>query len=82
VNPALERKETEPMRRMGVLGAALLWLALGGPPETRAAAADKTWCMTYCDTIHLGCKKTLGWFDDEACDQWKKGCLDGCRVAD
>jgi len=36
--------------------------------------------MTYCDVIHLGCQKTLGWFDMEGCDQWKKGCLDGCKV--
>lgn len=69
--------------RIGMLSIALAGVALGSatvPP--REAAAAKTWCMTYCDTIHLGCKKTFGWFDKQACEDWKKGCLDGCRVND
>jgi hypothetical protein len=47
---------------------------------SEAAVVGKTWCMTYCDVIHLGCKKTFGWFDEEACEEWKMGCMDGCRV--
>ena len=71
------------LRRIGMLSAALALVALGtttAPPAEAAAA--KTWCGTYCDVIHVGCKKTLGWFDQEACEEWKRGCLDGCRVND
>ena len=70
------------LRRMGLVGAAVAVVALGAGPERAEAAADKTWCMTYCDAIHLGCKKTVGWFDEEACEHWKKGCLDGCKIND
>jgi len=71
------------MRRIGMLSAALAVVVLGAattPP--REAAAAKTWCMTYCDAVHLGCQKTLGWFDQKACEEWHDGCLDGCRVND
>ena len=68
------------------IAVAALALAFAGPglraPAVEAAAADKTWCMTYCDTVHLGCKKTVGWFDMDACDKWLEGCLDGCKVND
>ena len=30
--------------------------------------------------VYLGCRKTVGWFDQDACEEWKKGYLDGCRV--
>ena len=68
-------------RRIRLLSAAVTVAALGtisAPPAQ--AATDKSWCMTYCDTIHLGCQKTVGWFDKDACEEWKRGCLDGCRV--
>lgn len=69
------------MRRIGMLSAALAVVTLGATAAPSAAEArTRTWCMTYCDTIHLGCQKTVGWFDQDACDEWKKGCLDGCRV--
>ena len=70
-------------RRMGLLGTALVVVAIGADTTpANAAAARKTWCMTYCDAVHLGCKKTVGWFDENACEEWKKGCMDGCRVND
>lgn len=70
-------------RRSAMTGAALLFVGLGiGTGPADAAVAAKTWCMTYCDTVHLGCRKTVGWFDMEACDRWLEGCLDGCRVND
>jgi hypothetical protein len=71
------------VRRIRLLSAAVTFAALGAvtaPPAE--AAAKKGWCMTYCDAIHLGCKKTVGWFDQDACEEWKRGCLDGCRVND
>jgi len=67
-------------RRISLLGCAMAAAVLATAPSPARAATDKTWCMTYCDAIHIGCEKTLGWFDMEACEQWKKGCLDGCRV--
>jgi ABC-type sugar transport system substrate-binding protein len=73
------------IRRIGILCAAGAVLALGTapvPPAQAAAAAAKTWCMTYCDAIQLGCRKTVGWFDQDACDRWWDGCMDGCRVND
>ena len=68
-------------RRIRLLSATFAIAALGTitPPPAEAANA-KSWCMTYCDTIHLGCRKTVGWFDQDACEDWKRGCLDGCRV--
>jgi hypothetical protein len=70
-------------RRLRILGATIAVAALGAmTPQPAQAATGKTWCMTYCDTIHLGCKKTVGWFDQDACEEWKRGCLDGCRVND
>ncbi len=71
------------VNRIGVLRAAIALAALGSvtAPPAQAETA-KSWCMTYCDAIHLGCKKTLGLFDQEACDEWKQGCMDGCRVND
>ena len=68
-------------RRIGLWTGALAALAIAIPAPA-SAAADKSWCMTYCDAIHVGCKKTLGWLDMEACEEWKKGCLDGCKVND
>jgi hypothetical protein len=68
------------MRRIGVMSAALALMAVGPTGAPEVAAADRTWCMTYCDAIHLGCKKTIGLFDAETCEHWKAGCLDGCRV--
>jgi hypothetical protein len=66
-------------RRIGLLTGALAAIAI---PAPASAAAAQSWCMTYCDVIHVGCKKTLGWLDMEACEEWKKGCLDGCKVND
>lgn len=69
------------VRRIRLLSAAFAIAVLGtitAPPAE--AVTDKSWCMTYCDTIHLGCRKTVGWFDKDACEEWKRGCLDGCRV--
>ncbi len=69
------------MRRIWVLSSALAVVTLGvattPPPEANAA---RTWCMTYCDAVHIGCSKTVGWFDQNACEEWHDGCLDGCRV--
>jgi hypothetical protein len=31
--------------------------------------------------IYIGCSKTFGWFDEQACEEWKEGCMDGCRAA-
>lgn len=69
------------MRRSGALIAAVAVISVGTTPAPAAeAAADKTWCMTYCDVIHKGCTKTFGLWDADACEEWKAGCLDGCRV--
>ncbi|MCK5484174.1 MAG: hypothetical protein KAJ13_10730 [Gemmatimonadetes bacterium] len=68
-------------RRIAMLLAAFVAIVASAPPlPSEAAVVGKTWCMTYCDVIHLGCKKTFGWFDQEACEEWKMGCMDGCRV--
>jgi len=69
--------------RIGILRAAVAIAALGlvAAPPARAEMA-KSWCMTYCDMIELGCEKTLGLFDQDACEEWKQGCMDGCRVND
>jgi hypothetical protein len=76
-------EEAKMERRIGLLTGALAAIAIAIPaPAPASAAADRSWCMTYCDTIHVGCKKTLGWLDMEACEEWKKGCLDGCKVND
>lgn len=72
-------------RRIGMLSVALVAIVASAPPSPSRAAeaeADKSWCMTYCDAIYLGCMKTFGWFDEDACEEWKQGCLDGCRVND
>ena len=70
-------------RRIGMLLAAFVALLASAPPvPSEAAVVAKTRCITYCDVIYLGCKKTFGWFDEEACEEWSKGCLDGCRVND
>jgi hypothetical protein len=70
--------------RIGTLAAAgtVIALTAAPPPTPAAVAAVRKWCMTYCDVIHVGCKKTIGWLDQEACEEWHKGCLDGCRVAE
>ena len=68
-------------RRLAVLAAATgLLAAVSIPQSVGAAEAAGTWCMTYCDAIHVGCEKTIGWLDETACQEWHKGCLDGCRV--
>ena len=68
-------------RRFAILAAATTLGILGpAPVPAEAAAAAGKWCMTYCDVIHVGCEKTIGWLDDDACEEWHKGCLDGCRV--
>ena len=69
------------MRRLGVVTAATALLLVGQSPG--AAAATETagkWCKTYCDAIHVGCQKTIGWLDEDACEEWHRGCLDGCAV--
>jgi hypothetical protein len=63
------------------LSAVAVALALGGTPEGGGAAeAAGKWCKTYCDGIHVACQKTVGWLDEDACDEWHRGCLDGCDV--
>jgi hypothetical protein len=69
-------------RRVELLSVVALTAILGsGPPTARAAEVERTWCMTYCDVIYIGCSKTFGWFDEQACEEWKEGCMDGCRAA-
>ena len=68
-------------RRLGILAIALA-MAATDPPAVEGQTAAKTWCMTYCDVVHVGCTKTFGWLDPQACDDWHAGCLDGCRVND
>jgi len=70
------------MRRIGVMSAAMAVVALGPTGAPEAAAAGKTWCMTYCDAINVGCKHSIGLWEPEACEHWYAGCLDGCRVND
>lgn len=68
-------------RRLAMLTAGSVLLALGAPPSgARAAVVAGKWCKTYCDVIHVGCKKTIGWLDEDACEEWHQGCLDGCDV--
>jgi len=66
--------------RLAILATALAISAAGPPPAGGATVSARTWCGTYCDVIHVGCKKTLGWLDPDACDDWHAGCLDGCQV--
>lgn len=68
-------------RRLALLSAAVALTALGrAPAPADAAQAAGRWCKTYCDAIHVGCRKTIGWLDEDACEQWHSGCLDGCDV--
>ena len=72
------------LRRIGVMSAAIAVMALGTTtvPSAEAAAAGKTWCMTYCDAINIGCRNSIGLWEPETCEHWHAGCLDGCRVND
>ena len=70
------------MRRIGVMGAAMAVMALGPTGAPEAAAAGKTWCMTYCDAIDVACKHSIGLWEPDTCKHWHEGCLDGCRVND
>ena len=66
--------------RVAVLAGAAVLVALAGQPGTAAGQSAKQWCMTYCDAIQVGCEKTIGWLDPDACTEWHAGCLEGCRV--
>ncbi|MFQ5746051.1 MAG: hypothetical protein ACE5HF_02375 [Gemmatimonadota bacterium] len=63
--------------KRALLAAAAAATIIGTP---RPASAKVDWCGLYCDVIYLGCKKTIGWLDQDACDEWHQGCLDGCDV--
>lgn len=63
-----------------VIALSALAMVSGGAAVPEAPAAQTSWCGTYCDAVHLGCLKTIAWFDEEACWEWYEGCLDGCRV--
>lgn len=68
-------------QRIALLAAVAGLLTLGTvTPPAEGAEAARTWCMTYCDAVHVGCKKTIGLLDQEACEEWHEGCLEGCRV--
>ncbi len=67
-------------RRLAFLAALTVMLGVAADPRPTAAEEAGKWCMTYCDAVHVGCKKTIGLLDAEACEEWHKGCLDGCRV--
>jgi hypothetical protein len=69
------------MRRVVLCLAALVVMSGAATAPAPAAAAKLAgFCGLYCDAIYLGCRKTIGWFDLEACQEWHDGCLDGCRV--
>jgi len=66
--------------RLAALASSAVLMALAGPPAAAASQSARQWCMTYCDAIHVGCEKTIGWLDEDACTEWHAGCLEGCRV--
>lgn len=77
------------MRRfmLALAAAAVLAAGTAEPKPARAATAATAatvaatnWCFLYCDSIYLGCKALVGKVDEEACKEWRKGCLEGCKV--
>lgn len=69
------------MRRMTLTGAALLALVTGVLPGTRPAPAEAAnLCLTYCDSIYVGCLAVIGSLDRQACVEWRAGCREGCRA--
>jgi hypothetical protein len=67
------------MRRTALVLAAVA-VVVGSDPGGEAVARTNGWCGLYCDAIYVGCTKTVGWLDDDACEEWHLGCLDGCNV--
>lgn len=65
------------MRRLALMIAAAASLSAGRPD---AGVARTISCGLYCDVIDLACRKSIGWLDLDACQQWHEGCLDGCSA--
>lgn len=69
----------ETVLRAVTAGVLLAGLTTAGAPEAHAASSAD-FCGLYCDTIYLGCKATIGQLDEEACEEFHEGCLEGCEV--
>jgi hypothetical protein len=65
------------MRRVQWLVVALAGIAVSAPP---AEAEAKKICGLYCDAVYKGCRGSIGLWDEEACESFHEGCLDGCDV--
>lgn len=68
------------MRRAFLLLTTVMALGAGGGAGEASAAEASKWCGLYCDAVYVGCRETIGHFDQEACREWHAGCLDGCKV--
>lgn len=65
------------MRRVFTAMAVLGLSGLTGPGPTEAEAGL---CQLYCETITVACKVTFGKIDEDYCEEWREGCVAGCRV--
>lgn len=66
------------MRRTVIALAVLGLSGLSGPD---VPAAEAGFCRLYCESITVGCKVTFGKIDEDYCEEWREGCVEGCRVA-
>lgn len=65
------------MRRILAATATLAMFSMGGP-DVPEAEADL--CRFYCETVTVACKLSFGKVDEDYCESWREGCVDGCRV--
>lgn len=65
------------MRRILMATTALVLTSLTGPQVPEAEAG---FCRIYCESVTVGCKVTFGQVDEDYCENWREGCIDGCRV--
>lgn len=65
------------MRRVFI---ALAVLGLSGLTGPAAPEAEAGFCRLYCETVTVACKVTFGKIDEAYCEEWREGCVAGCRV--
>lgn len=63
-----------------IITASVLLAGTAGIGTPTEARAEGDFCGLYCDSIYLGCKATIGRLDEEACEEFHEGCLEGCAV--
>lgn len=71
------------MKRLITMVTALAVLLAGGPgleveDAAAARAAEAECCWLYCEAYRGICQYTFD-EDNEFCDAWYRGCIDGCQ---